>query len=55
VGWADVYDHSLDCQWIDVTGVPAGDYLLRLTVNPSGTFPEAQQSNNSSLARVAIP
>ena len=33
VGWLDVYDRFLDCQWIDVTGVPYGDYTLRIEVN----------------------
>lgn len=32
-GWADVYDHTLDCQWLDVTDVRRGNYLLRVTVN----------------------
>lgn len=33
VGWLDIYDRNLDCQWIDVTGVPYGDYTLRIEVN----------------------
>jgi hypothetical protein len=27
-GWADTYGRHLDCQWIDITGVAAGDYIL---------------------------
>lgn len=39
VGWLDIYDRNLDCQWIDVTGVPYGDYTLRIEINvaPEGT------------------
>jgi hypothetical protein len=29
----DYYDRSLQCQWIDVTNLPAGDYTLVVTVN----------------------
>ena len=34
-GWADVYGAHLDCQWIDVTDVPAGIYTLEIEVNPA--------------------
>ena len=27
-GWSDLYGNSLDCQWLDVTDVPPGDYFL---------------------------
>ncbi len=33
VGWSDVYTRDVDCQWIDITGVPAGKYQLRVTAN----------------------
>jgi hypothetical protein len=53
-GWSDTYDHTLDCQWIDVTGVPAGNYTLRITVNPVGRYSESDRSNNSSEVPVTI-
>src|SRR5688572_14713828 len=37
-GWEDIYDKSLDCQWLDVTGLPGGKYLLRIGVNPDQVF-----------------
>ena len=52
VGWLDVYDRNLDCQWIDVTNVPYGDYTLRIEVNlpPPGkaspTLVERDYGNN---------
>lgn len=59
VGWSDVYDASLDCQWIDVTGVPAGNYLLRVTINGglNGThvFAESDYSDNTATVTVTIP
>jgi hypothetical protein len=54
-GWADVYDSNLECQFLDVTGVPAGDYTLRLTVNPDGLFQESDYSNNTVEVPVSIP
>lgn len=32
-GCADIYEASLDCQWIDITDMPAGDYMLVVRVN----------------------
>ncbi|MEM9453663.1 MAG: lysyl oxidase family protein [Myxococcota bacterium] len=33
LGWEDVYGSYLDCQYVDITDVPPGDYLLRVAVN----------------------
>ena len=55
VGWEDVYTSDLDCQWLDITGVPGGNYVLRLTVNPSGIFQDSNTSNNSADVPVSIP
>jgi hypothetical protein len=41
-GWADVYSRYLSGQWVDITGVPAGDYVLHVEINAAGTFPENQ-------------
>jgi hypothetical protein len=53
-GWADVYESELDCQWIDVTGVAAGTYVLRLTANPNGALEEARLDNNAVELPVVI-
>ena len=45
-GWADIYGVGTPCQWIDITDVPAGDYLLQLTVNPTGAVLEVDSANN---------
>jgi hypothetical protein len=47
-GWADVYDKSLDCQFLDITGVPGGHYTLRVTVNPERLLAESNYDNNSA-------
>lgn len=54
-GWADVYGKYLDCQFIDITGVIPGAYILRITVNPNGTLFETDYTNNSTEVLVDIP
>jgi hypothetical protein len=54
-GWADSYGWSLDCSWIDVTGIAAGSYVLRVTVNPERRIAEASYTNNEVCVRVNIP
>jgi hypothetical protein len=39
-GWGDWYYKQLTGQWIDITGVPEGDYIVRVTINLAGTFDE---------------
>jgi hypothetical protein len=54
-GWSDVYDHTLDGQWIDVTDVPPGDYVLEATVNAAGKIPEVHDVHpNTVLVPVTI-
>jgi len=60
-GFSDFYDAGLPCQWIDVTGIPAGDYTLRITLNrprPDTALPvlnERDYDNNTVDAVVSIP
>jgi Lysyl oxidase len=53
-GWADTYSSNLDCQWVDVTGVPSGRYLLRVSVNPERVLPESDFSNNVVEVQVSV-
>ena len=41
-GWGDWYYKQLTGQWIDITGVPEGDYIVRVTVNLIGIFDEGE-------------
>jgi hypothetical protein len=54
-GWQDIYGRALDCQWLDITGVPAGRYTLRITVNPSRQLTESNFTNNSVSLVVQVP
>jgi hypothetical protein len=55
MGWQDVYDSDLDCQWIDVTDVPPGNYTLRIRINLEHILNESDYSNNEALIPVTIP
>jgi len=48
-GWADIYSYNLDGQWIDITGVPAGTYTLRVTVNDARTIIETNYDDNVAV------
>ena len=41
-GWGDWYFKQLSGQWIDITGVPEGDYLVRCQINSVGAFDEGE-------------
>src|SRR5207247_1096941 len=40
VGRADVYDSVYDGQWIDVSGVPNGNYFLEVTLDAQNVIQE---------------
>ncbi|XP_034396957.1 protein-lysine 6-oxidase [Cyclopterus lumpus] len=45
-GCYDTYSADIDCQWIDITDVSPGKYILKVTVNPHHLVPESNYSNN---------
>ena len=53
-GWSDIYDGGLPGQWIDITGIAAGDYQLEITINPEHIIDEADYSNNTTIVPVTI-
>jgi len=46
VGWGDVYEPYYTLQWVDATGLPAGDYRLCAFVNPQNLWLEKAIDNN---------
>ena len=53
-GCADIYSPALQCQWIDVTGVPDGEYLVRVVTNPDRNVYETNYSNNFAEVKVLL-
>eukprot|EP01126_Amoeba_proteus_P056823 TRINITY_DN7196_c0_g3_i1.p1 TRINITY_DN7196_c0_g3~~TRINITY_DN7196_c0_g3_i1.p1 ORF type:complete len:504 (-),score=70.72 TRINITY_DN7196_c0_g3_i1:265-1776(-) len=45
-GWTDEYGSVLDCQWLDVTDVPDGNYRLEININQNERFQEISNENN---------
>lgn len=54
-GCADLYESTLGCQYLDITGVPAGTYTLRAIVDPFDRISELTKTNNTSAVTVTIP
>ncbi|XP_039262609.2 lysyl oxidase homolog 2A-like isoform X1 [Styela clava] len=52
VGCSDTYLYNIDCQWIDITDLPGGNYLFRVHVNPNHLVPESDFSNNEVICNM---
>ena len=55
VGWSDRYPWNFAWQLIDVTGKPAGEYLLKVSADPVNNFEESNKKNNCNWTRIRIP
>jgi hypothetical protein len=54
VGYEDDYPAGVDCQWVDITDVPPGPYILSIVVNALHYLPESNYANNEIRAQVTI-
>ncbi|HEV8534295.1 MAG TPA: lysyl oxidase family protein [Candidatus Limnocylindria bacterium] len=55
-GYGDWYYKQLSGQWIDITGVAEGDYIVRVTINAAGTFAEGQNRYPNVIeTRIHVP
>jgi hypothetical protein len=55
-GWGDWYYKQLVGQWIDITGVPEGNYIVRVTLNKGDVQPIFDEGENrhSNVTEVSI-
>ncbi len=54
IGWGDRYVATLPDQYIDITGLPSGEYTLTATVDAQGFLRERCEANNSTTAILQI-
>lgn len=53
-GWIDIYSQELDCQFVDITGIPPGDYVLKQCTNVQRTYEELSRGNNCAYYPVKL-
>jgi hypothetical protein len=54
IGWGDRYNASLPDQYIDISGLPAGEYTITATADVQQLFTELDETNNSTTATIRI-
>lgn len=54
VGWGDLYHYTLPGQYIDITGLPSGRYVLRGVADRSNWFAEKRNNNNHTWVILQI-
>jgi hypothetical protein len=53
-GRGDIYESSLDCQWVDTTDVPPGEYDLWVLLNTEQLLPESDYTNDAGMIPVTV-
>jgi hypothetical protein len=53
-GWVDVYDVDVPHQYLEITGVPDGYYLLQISVDPMHRLRESTRKDNDVWQRVRL-
>jgi hypothetical protein len=58
VRWADIYRSTIAHQWIDITGLPNGEYKIKVIADPpwesGGQFLESNEANNRGWTKIRI-
>ena len=53
-GWKDIYRYELPDQYVEITGVEDGFYLLELRIDPNNVFSESNEKNNVTCALIEL-
>ncbi len=53
-GWTDSYRMHLPDQYIEITGVPDGRYLLEIIIDPLDVIAESDEEDNRACALIAL-
>jgi hypothetical protein len=53
-GWADVYNWFLADQYIEISGVPDGVYVIETHANPTRTVHETSYDDNVARATIRL-
>lgn len=53
-GWIDTYVSGLARQWVEISGVKDGNYVLRSIVDPEDRIRETDDSNNAAITHFQI-
>jgi hypothetical protein len=54
-GWEDAYANTIEGNWLDITDVAPGDYLLSITLNPQHFIAELSYDNNHTEVKIHVP
>lgn len=54
VGWGDDYPANFAFQWITISTLPAGDYVVQARADEQNWYRESNETNNCAWARVRI-
>jgi hypothetical protein len=54
IGWGDRYPATIVDQYINISGLPAGEYTVTATADWANWFAESDENNNSTTARIRI-
>lgn len=45
---SDIYQYNIDCQWVDITEMKYGEYIMKVAVNPEFKIAEMSFENNAA-------
>ena len=53
-GWMDIYSANLPDQFVEISGVPDGYYVLQMVIDPNDVFEESDETNNQSCSLIRL-